>query len=288
MSHTINDTIRDAIAILKHSQNDSARLDAELLLASVLDVDRTWLRTWPEKMLSPDQQQMFEARLQRRQKGEPVAYILGQRDFWTLRLAVTTETLIPRPETELLVEQALARIPENARWTVLDLGTGSGAIALAAAKERPRCKLIATDRSLAALSIARQNAERNAIDNIHFLASNWLAGFARAFQADMILSNPPYIMEGDPHLSSGDVRFEPHTALAAGIEGLDDLQNILSTAKAHLKPGGWLLLEHGYQQQAALATGLAQQGYQSICCYHDYASQPRLSLGQRAGKLAYQ
>jgi len=284
MSHTVNDAIRSATAILEHTQGNSARLDAELLLASALGVERTWLRTWPDKILSPNQRQAFEILVSRRQKGEPIAYILGRRDFWTLTLTVTPETLIPRPETELLVEQALAQIPAKANWTILDLGTGSGAIALAIARERPCCNLIATDRSLAALRIARQNAQDNALENIRFLAAKWLTGFAPSFQADMILSNPPYIMEKDPHLSVGDVRFEPTRALTAGTEGLDDLQTILTTAKAHLKPGGWLLLEHGYHQQAALARLFAEQGYQSVRCLRDYADQPRLSLGQWAAK----
>ena len=281
MSHTINDAIRYATAILEHTQDNSAKLDAELLLASLLGKDRTWLRTWPDKPISPGQWQAFESLIQRRQTGEPIAYILGQRDFWSLTLTVTPDTLIPRPETELLVELALAKIPEDANWTILDLGTGSGAIAIAIAKERPGCDLIATDRSLNTLHIARQNARSNAINTIHFLATDWLTGFSPRFQVDMILSNPPYIMENDPHLSAGDVRFEPTSALAAGPEGLDDLQQILITAKAHLKPGGWLLLEHCYHQQAALAQLLAQQAYQSIHCHKDYAGQPRVSLGQR-------
>ncbi len=280
MSHTINDAIHHATAILGQTGHNSARLEAELLLASVLEKDRTWLRTWPDNILSPDQRQAFETQICRRQNGEPIAYILGQRNFWTLTLTVTTDTLIPRHETELLVEQALARIPRQASWTILDLGTGSGAIALATAKERPRCTLIATDRSLAALHIAQQNARTNEVSNIHFLASHWLMGFARDFQAHMILSNPPYIKAQDPHLSAGDLRFEPPSALAAGHEGLDDLRHILITAKAHLKPGGWLLLEHGYQQQAMLANLLAEHGYQSVRCHRDDANQPRLSLGQ--------
>ncbi len=280
MSHTIDEAIRHAAAILGQTDHHSARLEAELLLASVLEKDRTWLRTWPDNILSPDQHQAFETQICRRQNGEPIAYILGQRNFWTLTLTVTVDTLIPRPETELLVEQALTRVPEQANWTILDLGTGSGAIALAIAKERPRCTLIATDRSLAALHVAQQNARANTVSNIHFLASNWLMGFARDFRAQMILSNPPYIKAHDPHLSAGDLRFEPPGALAAGNEGLDDLRHILITAKAHLKPGGWLLLEHGYQQQPGLSNLLAQQGYQSVQCHRDYADQPRLSLGQ--------
>lgn len=284
MSYTIDAAIRNATAILGHTQtsgHNTAKLDAELLLASVLDTDRTWLRTWPEKILSPDQQQAFGALIQRRRKGEPIAYILGRQDFWTLTLMVTPDTLIPRSETELLVEQALARTPENTNWTILDLGTGSGAIAIAIAKERPRCNLIATDHSLAILRTARQNAQINKVNNARFLASNWLTGFARHFQADMILSNPPYIMENDPHLSAGDVRFEPMSALVAGPEGLDDLQHILASAKLHLKPGGWLLMEHGYHQQAAMHRLLTQHAYQSIHCHKDYAGQPRVSLGQR-------
>lgn len=281
MSHSINEAIRRATSILGQIERHSARREAELLLVSVLDKDRTWLRTWPDTILSPDQRQAFETLINRREKGEPVAYILGQRDFWTLALTVTTDTLIPRPETELLVEQALVRIPEHASWTILDLGTGSGAIALAIAKERPYCTLIASDRSLAALQIARQNAHINEVANVHFLLSDWLEGFIHSFQAHMILSNPPYIKVHDPHLSAGDLRFEPPGALTAGSEGLDDLQHILITARAHLKPGGWMLLEHGYEQQAALAGLFAKQGYQSVSCYRDYADQPRLSLGRR-------
>jgi len=235
MSHTIHHAIDHASAILKHTQHDSAKLDAELLLASVLDKDRTWLRTWPDKTLSPAQWQAFETLIQRRQRGEPVAYILGQRDFWSLNLTVTPDTLIPRPETERLVELALAKIPEHANWDILDLGTGSGAIALAIAKERPHCRLLASDRSISALSIAQQNADRHAIKNIHFFASHWLAAFNPHFQAEMILSNPPYIMHTDPHLSAGDLRFEPTGALAAGVDGLDDLDALLRTAKVHLK-----------------------------------------------------
>ncbi len=280
MPHTIHDAIRHASAILKHTQHDSAKLDAELLLASILNKDRTWLRTWPDNLLNPAQWQIFEKLIQRRQQGEPIAYILGQGDFWSLNLTLTSATLIPRPETELLVELALAKIPEDAHWDILDLGTGSGAIALAIAKERPGCRLIASDRSLPALNVAQKNARHHNIENIHFLASRWLTAFASHFQADMILSNPPYIMETDPHLSSGDVRFEPTTALAAGSEGLDDLLAILRTAKHHLKPAGWLLLEHGYQQQPALARLLSEQGYQNLQCCHDYADLPRISLGQ--------
>ncbi|VAX10911.1 Peptide chain release factor N(5)-glutamine methyltransferase [hydrothermal vent metagenome] len=282
MSRTIDDAIHHAIAILAQSQDDNIKLDAELLLASVLDKDRTWLRTWPDKTISPAHWQAFEIYVQRRKAGEPVAYLLGQRDFWSLSLRVTPDTLIPRPETELLVELALAKIPENAPWRILDLGTGSGAIALAIARERPGCELIASDQSLSALQIARQNAQHNALNNIHFLAANWLTAFSPDFHADMILSNPPYIVDDDPHLSAGDVQFEPISALAAGPEGLDDLQHILIHAKIHLKPGGWLLMEHGYHQQTAMAELLKHHHYQSILCHKDYAGQPRVSLAQRA------
>ncbi len=281
MSRTIDDAIHHAIAILAPMQDDDIKLEAELLLASVLDKDRTWLRTWPDKLISATHWQAFETCVQRRQAGEPVAYILGQRDFWSLNLKVTADTLIPRPETELLVELALAKIPEDANWRILDLGTGSGAIALAIARERPGCELIASDQSFRALKIAQQNAQRNGLSNIHFLATNWLAAFSPDFQADMILSNPPYIVEDDPHLSVGDVQFEPITALAAGPEGLDDLRHILIHAGAQLKSGGWLMMEHGYHQQAAMAELLKQYHYQSILCHKDYAGQPRVSLAQR-------
>ncbi len=282
MPRTINDAIAYASAILEHTQHHNAKLEAEILLGAVLNRDRAWLRTWPEKSIGATQWRQFSNYVQRRESGEPVAYILEQRDFWSLSLRVTPDTLIPRPETELLVELALAKIPEEASWTILDLGTGSGAIAIAVAKERPRCRLIATDRLLPALRIARENAHHNQVSNIQFLAGNWLKAFAPHFQAEMILANPPYIMESDPHLSAGDLRFEPAEALASGPQGLDDLQNILLASKAHLKPGGWLLLEHGYHQQAALAERLTEQDYQLIECHKDYAGQPRISLAQYA------
>ena len=283
MSQTLADALRHATAILEQSGLDSARIDAELLLAFVLERDRTWLRTWPETPLSTAQQQHFDTLLQRRRQGEPVAYILGQRAFWSLDLKVTPATLIPRPETELLVEEALKRIPQTAEWTIPDLGTGSGAIALAIARERPRCTLIATDRSAAALQIARQNARDHDIDNVRFLAGDWLRPFAPGFQTGMILCNPPYVRQDDPHLERGDLRFEPRSALAAGAEGLDDLQRIIADAPTHLKPGGWLLLEHGYHQQAAVERLLAQQGYRPLHCLPDLAGQPRLSLAQWPG-----
>ena len=216
--------------------SESPRLDAELLLAHALGKDRSYLRAWPERAPTPAQAARFESLLARRQAGEPVAHLLGVREFWSLDLHVTPDTLIPRPETELLVERALLRIPADRPATVADLGTGSGALALAIANERPRAKVIATDRSPMALAVARGNAETLALGNVEFREDDWLAGLP-AGHFDVILSNPPYIAEGDPHLARGDARFDPRSALASGPDGLDDLRRIIRDAARCLKPG---------------------------------------------------
>jgi release factor glutamine methyltransferase len=216
--------------------------------------------------------------------GEPVAHLIGTQEFWSLSLQVSPDTLIPRPETERLVELALERIPSDANWRIADLGTGSGAIALAVAKERPACQIIATDKSTAALDIAKENARLNQIANVTFLQGDWLAAVKDEPPFEMILSNPPYIKEDDPHLQQGDVRFDPDSALQAGTEGLDDLQQIIEQALAHLKPGGWLLLEHGYDQQNAVMQLLQQAGYEQIEDYPDLAGQPRVAAGHKSLK----
>jgi release factor glutamine methyltransferase len=259
--------------------SDSARLDAELLLCHALGRPRSYLYTWPEQELDEEQAEALEKLVERRQGGEPVAHILGKREFWSLELALSTDTLIPRPETELLVEAALARIPEQAEWAVADLGTGSGAIALAIASERPRCRITAVERSAGALAMARQNAQRLGLGNVEFLQGDWFAPLAgRRFQ--VILSNPPYIPDNDPHLSRGDLRFEPRSALAAGPDGLADLRQLVSGAPAFLCPPGWLLLEHGYDQGGAVTGLLDTAGYAEVADLTDLQGHGRVAVGR--------
>jgi release factor glutamine methyltransferase len=258
--------------------SDSARLDAELLLCQALDCQRSYLFTWPEREPDESQHAAFETLLARREQGEPVAHILGRREFWSLELAVSADTLIPRPETELLVEAALARIPPDEEWEIADLGTGSGAIALAIASERPACRVVAVERSKAALAVAQENARRLAIDNVEFVQGEWFAPLAgRQFQ--MIVSNPPYIPQQDPHLQQGDVRFEPRSALVSGDDGLDDIRHLITKAKNFLVHPGWLLLEHGHDQGAAVITLLQAANYQHTENLRDLLGNDRLAIG---------
>jgi release factor glutamine methyltransferase len=259
--------------------SDSARLDSEILLAYVLGQSRTWLHTWPEHELAQEQQQNFEKLLSRRKNGEPIAHIIGEQEFWSLKLKVTPDTLIPRADTERLVELALERIPEKSFWNIVDLGTGSGAIALAIAKQRPSIEIIATDKSMKALTVAQENARLNQLNNIRFVRSNWFDDL-EDHVFDMIVSNPPYIAEDDPHLSQGDVRFEPGSALTSGPRGLDDLSLLINKAPGYLKPGGWLLLEHGYDQADAVLNLLQQAGFKNCEDFQDYAGNPRVAIGQ--------
>lgn len=263
------------------AQPDTASLDAELLLAHVLHKSRTWLHTWPEYELNAEQTMKFKRLVARRVGGEPVAHLLGRQEFWSLDLRVTADTLIPRSETEQLVEQALQRIPPTAAWRIADLGTGTGAIALALAKERPRCQILATDRSAAALAVARENARRNHLSNVTFHLGNWFEALQHEAPFDLIVSNPPYIKETDPHLTQGDVRFEPSTALQAGPDGLVDLQHLIGQALTHLKPDGWLLLEHGYDQGEAVVQLLKQAGYTQVSDTPDLAGLPRVAAGSK-------
>lgn len=274
----IRDRLDHAIAQLR-PLSDSARLDAELLLAHVLDRPRSHLHAWPERSLDSAQEQAFLTLLARRAAGEPMAYLLGSREFWSLRLAVTPDTLIPRPETELLVEAALALISGDATWRVADLGTGSGAIALALASERPACRIIATDRSAAALAVASANAEHLGLNNVEFREGNWFAPLTGE-QFDVVVSNPPYVASGDPHLREGDVRFEPLGALAAGPDGLDAIRKIAYAAPLHLRRGGWLLMEHGYDQGEAVRQLLARYRYVHVETRRDAAGHPRVTLAQ--------
>ncbi|MCW9023494.1 MAG: peptide chain release factor N(5)-glutamine methyltransferase [Gammaproteobacteria bacterium] len=283
MSLSIEQVLQQAVAVLSTS-SDSAQLDAEILLADILQKDRTFLRTWPEHRLTNEQARQFSDLIKRRQQGEPVAYITGKQGFWSLALSISNDTLIPRPETELLVEQALQIIPQNICWQIMDLGTGSGAIALALAKERPASHFVATDIDFASLKLAQQNAVAHHIMNVHFVAAHWLTPFNAELQLDMVVSNPPYIMSGDPHLKQGDVRYEPERALASGKTGLDDIRLIIKQSYTQLKPEGWLLIEHGYHQAEDLHQLMHEQGFISINNLRDYGNQPRLSLCQKKDK----
>jgi len=277
---TITDALQSAIAEFT-PMHASARLDAELLLAHALGQSRSYLHAWPERLLTDQQVQIFATLVARRVAGEPIAHILGRREFWSLDLEITPATLIPRPETELLVELALSRIPVEAAWEIVDLGTGSGAIALAVARERPRSHVTAIDVSASALAVARDNAQRLAIGNVVFQQGAWYAGLGQQHY-DVILSNPPYIRADDPHLQQGDVRFEPLGALVSGTDGLDDLRIIVACAPDHLRPGGWLLVEHGYDQDEAVRRLLVDVGLIEIQSVNDLAGHPRVTLGQMA------
>ncbi len=277
--HTLGTTLKNAIAALA-ACSPTPRLDAEVLVMHACGIGRSELITRHDAALTDEQQNRLEGLLVRRKRGEPVAYITGTREFWSMELDVTPGTLIPRPETELLVEKALEHIPRDAEWTIADLGTGSGAIALAITKERPHCRVIAADNSPAALEVARSNAKKFGLTNIEFHEGDWFAALAGA-TFDMILSNPPYIRAGDPHLKQGDVRFEPATALVAGAEGLDAIRHIARHAREFLKPGGWLLFEHGWDQAEAIGDYLRQQGYRNIVSHTDLTGHARVAGGRR-------
>lgn len=255
-----------------------ARADAELLLAAALGKTRSWLYAHAEDALEPAAKQGFEALLSRRLRGEPVAYLLGRREFWSLELEVSADTLVPRPETELLVELALERLPAAAKARVLDLGTGSGAIALAIARERPLAEVTAVDASAAALAIARRNGTRLGLDRVRFLRSDWFSAVADE-SFELLVSNPPYLAEDDPHLHEGDLPHEPRSALSSGADGLDALRAICAGAPARLAPGGWLLFEHGYRQGEAARALLHENGFVEIRTWRDLEQRERASGG---------
>jgi release factor glutamine methyltransferase len=263
---------------LTASGSESPRRDAQILLSKVSGRARSYLLAFGETPLSVEQQQQLETLLLRREQGEPVAYLIGQREFWSLPLAVSPATLIPRPDTECLVEQALQRL-DCQPMSVLDLGTGTGAIALAIASERPDCQVIGVDSQLAAVELAKQNGQQLAIENCHFLQSDWFCALENQ-QFHLIVSNPPYIDADDPHLNEGDVRFEPHSALVAANQGLADLASIITQAPEHLHPGGWVLLEHGWRQGAAVRACLHTAGFSQVSSCVDYGGNERVSLGQ--------
>lgn len=258
-----------------------ARIEVQCLLQNVLHVPRVYLLAHPERRLTETEFTRYSERLQRRLHGEPVAYILGEREFYGLNLKVTPATLIPRPDTELLVELAVQRIPAREHCAVLDLGTGSGAIALAIAQACPQAEVLACDASAAALAVAQENARTLGISNVSFVQSDWLTALGMQRFA-LIVSNPPYIAAGDPHLVQGDVRFEPVSALISGKDGLDDIRQIITRSPAHLVPGGWLLLEHGYDQAARVRGLLQDAGFDGVFSACDLAGIERASAGRAA------
>ncbi len=255
------------------------RHEAELLLLHVLGRERGWLFAHATDAVEPATEAAFAQLLQRRIQGEPVAYLLGRRGFWTLDLAVSPATLIPRPETERLVELALERLPADRPLQVADLGTGSGAIALALASERPLAQVLATDMSTEALAVAAENARRHELVNVRFHQGSWHAALGQE-RFDLIATNPPYIAADDPHLAQGDLRFEPATALASGADGLDDIRVIVAGAPAHLLAGGWLLIEHGWDQGPAIRALLEQAGFVEVSTAVDLEYRDRVSLGR--------
>ena len=259
--------------------SDSPRRDVEILLGHCLGKSRSWLYTWPEVDVAPTTEHRFEALLQRRAEGEPVAYLVGEREFWSLSLAVDTSTLIPRPETETLVAWAL-ELPLPRAASALDLGTGTGAIALALASERPEWQLRCTDVSESAVALARRNAKATDLEQVQCQVSNWFADIEEQ-RFDLVVSNPPYIDAIDPHLDVGDVRYEPRSALVAGDNGLADLTHLAGSAPAHLSCNGWLLLEHGFDQGRAVRELLREHGFMNIETRLDLAGHERVTGGRR-------
>lgn len=278
---SITATLRAAAARLA-AVSDSALADAEALLVFVLRKPRSFLIAHGRETLDAGSAQRFDDLVERRAEGWPIAYLTGTREFWSRPFRVTVDTLIPRPETEHVVEAALARLPSGHRHEIADLGTGSGIIALTLALERPRSRVLATDSSAAALAVARDNAARLGASNVDFHHGDWFSGLeGRVF--DLIASNPPYVASGDPHLECGDLRFEPQGALAAGADGLEAIRGIIAQARWHLAPGGWLILEHGHDQAGAIAALFTGHGYVDAAGIDDLAGHSRVAAARLPG-----
>lgn len=279
MPRTLHTTLEETTKALADS-SPTPRLDAEVLAGHALHLSRTQLIARANHILSKSEDAALRTLIARRQRGEPVAYLTGSREFWSLNLLVAPAVLIPRPETELLVERALVRMPTDAALRVADLGTGSGAIALALARERSRAQVVAVDASAAALEVAKENAARHKITNMTFRQGDWTAALNNE-RFHVIVSNPPYIRDDDPHLVQGDLRFEPVQALRGGPDGLDAIRRIIAGAKDHLLPGGWLLLEHGFDQKDAVLTLMKQHGLIEARDYRDYSGNDRVAEAYR-------
>ncbi|MDD1612192.1 MAG: peptide chain release factor N(5)-glutamine methyltransferase [Methylococcaceae bacterium] len=275
---TIAMLLRDAVSQLSDS-SDSAVLDAEILLCLALNKPRSHLRAWPDSIPVPGQIERFQNLIQQRRQGAPVAYLTGCREFWSRNFQVTPDVLIPRPETELLIEISLTLLPKDQPARIIDLGTGSGIIAITLAMELPKAEVTAAELSLSALQVAKHNAAEHQADRIRFLHSNWFAS-APPEKFDLVISNPPYIDENDNHLNQGDLRFEPRSALTALKQGLADIQKIASDARYYLKTGGHLLIEHGYDQEYAVQSIFLDLGYDSVQTYKDLSGQPRATYGK--------
>lgn len=261
------------------SDTGLSRIDAEFLLGYCLGKTRSWLYAHADQQLSAQQCRDFEALVERRRQGEPVAYIMGRRAFWSMDLKVTSDTLIPRPETELLVELALRRVPPDSPVQILDLGTGSGAIALAIAIERPASQITAVDASASAIVVAMDNANLLKLRNVTFEQGNWYSRLGGQ-RFDVIVSNPPYIEDADMHLGQGDLRFEPRSALVSGLDGLDDIRTIVSEARRHLLPGGWLLIEHGWNQAETVSELFRLAGFRDVESSTDMEQRERVTYGR--------
>ena len=260
--------------------SDSPKIDAEVLLLHVLQQPLAWLICYGHTAANSSQIRHYFDLIGKRQQGQPIAYLIGHKEFWSLKLVVNEHVLIPRADTETLVEQALIRLPEKKAQQVLDLGTGSGAIALSIAKERPLTQVLATDAHVAALSVASSNAKLHGLENVDFAQSSWFDKIDGA-QFDLIAANPPYINAQDAHLKRGDLRFEPDSALIAGGDGLADLAQIITQSPQYLNQQGWLMLEHGYDQQAQVQTLFENAGFINIECHHDLNKLPRCTSGHR-------
>ena len=279
----IDEALKWAVALLEGGESPS--VDAKVLLANTLNVNQTYLFTWFDKKLDSDTLNRFQKAVERRRLGEPVAYIIGERDFWTLKLATSPHTLIPRPDTEVLVEQVLQRIPKDvvsessSSFSICDLGTGTGAIALALASELPQIHVTGVDFKLQAVALAQQNAVNNGIKNVTFLQSDWFSEL-KAKQFNIIVTNPPYIEDSSAYLLEGDVRFEPKTALTSGEDGLRDIRHIISVSREHLLAGGLLAFEHGFNQGAAVSELLSKAGFSDIETIQDYGGNDRVTLGR--------
>jgi release factor glutamine methyltransferase len=278
MQETVRTLLENATATLART-SPSAALDAQLLLAFALDRPRSALHAAPERVPSAEQRARFAELVRRREAGEPVAYLLGTREFWSLALRVTPDVLVPRPETEVLVDAALARIPTDAAWRVLDLGTGSGAIALAIAHERPHCAVTATDASAAALGVAEANARELHLRNVAFRQGEWYTA-VHGERFHLIAANPPYVADDDPHLRTPELAREPWMAIAGGPDGLRDLRTVIGGAPPHLEHGGTIVLEHGSDQREQVGALLEDSGFELVQCYRDLAGLDRVSAAR--------